>query len=101
MNAITGPRMNPIPKAAPIKPSPWVRVLSLVLSEMAAWAVEIFAPDRPSMIRETNRRKRVLANPNRIKPARVPSWLITRIGLRPYLSDSRPRMGAPRNCIIG
>jgi len=101
MNARIGPNTKPTPNAAPIKPSPWVRVFSVVLSAMAAWAVAMFAPERPSMTRERNNSQSVSAKPSRMKPANVPIWLTTKTGLRPKRSDSRPRIGAPMNCIMG
>ena len=54
--------MKPRPKAAPIRPNPWVRVFSVVLSVMAAWAVAILAPEMPSMMRDRNRIGKLLAS---------------------------------------
>ncbi len=59
----------------------------------------MFPPETPSTMRDANNIPSPLAKPSIRKPTNVPSWLINKIGRRPYLSDRRPNTGAPMNCI--
>ena len=57
--------MKPRPKAIPINPMPRARSEPLVVSAITAWAVPMFPPVIPSMIRDAKRTERDPANAKR------------------------------------
>ena len=59
-----GPRMKPIPNAAPISPIPFARSSCVVVSAMYACAVPMFAPPAPAMMRDAKRMIRFRAKAN-------------------------------------
>jgi hypothetical protein len=67
---------------------------------MYACAVEILPPVIPSRILPRNNIQIVVANPSIRKPIPVPIIDRKRTGLRPCLSESRPRIGEKISCMI-
>ena len=80
---MTGPKMKPKPKAAPVTPRPRVRFVSSVMSLKAACAVERLAPKVPSSRRDRMIHVNDGARPSMMKLAQVVAWLISSSGLRP------------------
>ena len=70
------------------------------MSAITACAVEMLPPDRPSITREANSTTNDPANPNNRYPTAEPASDSSSTGRRPQRSDSRPRIGANRNCMI-
>jgi len=66
-----------------------------------AKAIETLPPVMPCKARATNMAGRLSASPNTIKVRELAPREAMKIGLRPYLSDSRPHMGATTMTIIG
>ena len=68
----------------------------VVMSAMAALAVDIFPAEMPSMARERNSSGRAWATPSSRNPITVPASENSSTGRRPYLSDSTPSGGPDR-----
>lgn len=51
---MTGPTMNPMPKAMPMKPMPRDRFSGVVTSAIYAEATEMLAPQMPAKTRDTS-----------------------------------------------
>jgi predicted RNA-binding Zn-ribbon protein involved in translation (DUF1610 family) len=69
-----------------------------------ACTVEILPPVSPSISREKNSSGKFfvrIANAKRKYPSDVPSIEMSNTGLRPYLSDNVPSIGAAKNIAIG
>ena len=70
-SAMSGPKMKPRPKAAPVMPRPRVRFVSSVISLSAACAVERLAPKTPSTNRDRMTNSSDVAKPSMMKLRQV------------------------------
>ena len=95
-----GPRMKPMPNAAPMRPMPLARSSCVVVSAMYACAVPMFPPPAPAITREANSRVRLRENAKRKYPRQLAVRLMRITGRRPMRSESRPHTGAKKNCMI-
>ena len=93
-----GPMMKPAPFAAPTFPIPLVRSCSSVMSAMYAWATPASVAI-PAAILDNKRKAKESANAKMIKLTAEDKIDNKITGLRPTLSDNRPRMGENMNCI--
>ncbi|OPZ04205.1 MAG: hypothetical protein BWZ08_02744 [candidate division BRC1 bacterium ADurb.BinA292] len=94
----TGPSANPSPNAIPIRPIPAVRSRSGVMSAIYAIAVVMLAPKNPASIRDNRIQPKLGASAKITYDAVEPHRLSSRIGRRPYLSESRPQNGLHTIC---
>ena len=101
IKAMTGPKIKPRPKAAPVSPRPRVRLVSSVMSLSAACAVERLAPNKPSTSRDRITSSSEVAKPSMMKLRQVVTWLMSSRGLRPKRSESAPMAGTPMSWARG
>ena len=95
--AINGPKMKPKPKDAPMRPNPFARSFSDVVSEITAEATEIFPDVKPSRARARNRKRAFGANAAIKNEIAVPISEMSKSGFLPYLSESLPITGVAKN----